>query len=150
MAATTAEWTADESRIRDVIQELNQARNIPRSLRDDLESRLVLAWGETPDPQDRSTTAWRKRHAMNMYQQIQGENQHLFLAFVLVVGPTACGRAGFKNFVQSLLTADEDRPLKLRLSRKAKEMFESMAIRRNFADNPRYVGFRRSLFSECT
>ena len=86
---------------------------------------------------------------MRIYQEVQSENQHLFLAFVLAVAPTTCGRTGFRNFVQSLLTADEDRPLRLQLGERANEMFESMAVRREFVNNPRYVEFRRSLFSEC-
>ena len=148
MTDATTEWSADVSKIQDVVRELNEARNIPKSLRVDLENRLVLAWGEIPDPQDQSTTAWRKRNARNIYQEIQDESQHLFLAFVLAMGPPACSKSGFKKCVQALLKAEEDTPHKLQLNLKAKELFESIANKRGFADNARYVSLTRSLFPE--
>ena len=148
MANAAAEWSADVSKVRDIVQGLNEARTIPKSFRNDLESRLVLAWGEIPDPQDQSTTAWRKRNARSIYQEIQDESHHLFLAFVLAMGPTACSRTGFKKCVQALLKADT--PHNLRLSLKAKELFESIAIKREFAGNARYVNLIKALFSESS
>ena len=136
MTDATNEWSADVSRIQDVLHESNEARNIPKSLRDDLENRLVLAWGEIHDPQDQSTTGWRKRNARNIYREIQDESQHLFIAFVLAMRPTACSRSGFKRCVQALLKA-EDRANKLQLNLKAKELFESIATKRELADNAR-------------
>ncbi len=148
MADAATEWSADLSKIRDIVQGLNEARTVPKPLRNDLESRLVLAWGGIPGPEDRSTTAWRKRNARNVYQEIQDESHHLFLAFTLAMGPTACSRTGFKNCVQALLKADKDRPHELRLDLEAKEFFESIAIKREFAGNARYVNCMKSLFSE--
>jgi len=148
MADAATEWSADISKIRNIVQEMNEAGNVPKFLRNDLESRLVLAWGDIAGPEDRSTTAWRKRNARNVYQDIQDESNHLFLGFVLAMGPTACSRTGIKDFIKALLKADTDRPHKLRLNLGAKELFESMAIKRGFGGNSRYVEFIRSLFSE--
>ena len=148
MADTATEWSADLSKIRDMVQRLNEAHTVPKSLRNDLESRLILAWGEIPGPDDRSTTAWRKRNAKNVYQEIQDESHHLFLAFALAMGPTACSRTGFKDCVQALLKADKDKPHELLLDLEAKELFETIAIKREFVGNARYVSFIRSLFSK--
>lgn len=148
MADVATDWSADIAKIRHIVQELNEAGNVPKALRNDLESRLVLAWGDIAGPQDRSTTAWRKRNARNVYQDIQDESHHLFLAFILAMGPTACSRTGVKNCIKALLKADTDRPHKLRLNLVAKELFESMAIKRGFGGNSRYVEFIKSLFSE--
>jgi len=46
MADATIEWSVEFSRIQDIVQGLNEAGNVPKSLRNDLESRLALAWGE--------------------------------------------------------------------------------------------------------
>ncbi len=127
MADAATDWSADRFKIRNIVDELNEAATVPKSLRKDLETRLVLAWGETPGSEDRSTTAWRKRQARNVYQEIQDRSNHLFLAFILAMGPTACGRSGFKNCIQALLKADADDPHILRLNVGAKELFESMA-----------------------
>lgn len=148
MAHPVVQWTADILKVQDIAQVLNEAGNVPKSLRNDLESRLVLAWGEIADSQEQSTTAWRKRNAQNIYLEIQDENHHLFLAFILAMGPTACSRAGFRNCVQALLKADKNGRQKLQLNPEAKELFESIAIRRKFAGNARYVNFMRSLFTE--
>ena len=64
------------------------------------------------------------------------------------MGPTACSRTGFQNCVKAILKADADNLYKLRLNLGAKELFESMAIKRGFESNPRYVEFIRYLFSE--
>ena len=148
MADLATEWRADILRIQHTAQALNEAGNVLKSLRNDLESRLVLAWGESADLQDQSTTAWRKRNAQNIYQEVQDENHHLFLAFILAMGPTACSRTGFKTCVQALLKADRNGRQKLQLNREAKELFESTALRRQFAGNARYVNFMKSLFPE--
>ena len=148
MADPAIEWSADILKIQDTAQALNEAGNVPKPLRNDLESRLVLAWGESADLQDQSTTAWRKRNAQNIYQEIQDENHHLFLAFMLAMGPTACSRTGFKNGVQALLKADKNGRQKLQLNLEAKELFESITIRRGFAGNARCVNFMRSVFAE--
>ena len=148
MADAAIDWSADIAKFRHIVQELNEAGNVPKARRNDLESRLVLAWGDIADPQDQSTTAWRKRNARNVYQEIQDKSHHLFLAFVLAMGPTACSKTGIKNCIKVLLKADTDRPHKLRLNLGAKELFESMAIKRGFGGNSRYIEFIRSLFSE--
>ncbi len=148
MADPAMEWRADILKIQDTAQVLNEAGNVPKPLRNDLESRLVLAWGESADLADQSTTAWRKRNAQNIYEEIQDENHHLFLAFILAMGPTACSRTGFKNCVQALLKADRNGRQKLQLNLEAKELFKSIAIRRGFAGNARCVKFMRSLFTE--
>ena len=148
MADPGIKWRADILKVQDIAQALNEAGNIPQSLRDDLESRLVLAWGGVADSQDQSTTAWRKRNAQKIYLEIQDETHHLFLAFILAMGPTACSRTGFKNCVQVLLKADKDGRQELKLNLDAKELFESIAIRRNFAGNARCANFMRSLFTE--
>lgn len=148
MADPMIAWRADIAKIKDTAQALNEAGNVPKSLRNDLESRLVLAWGENTDLSDQSTTAWRKRNAQNIYREIQDENHHLFLAFILAMGPTACSRTGFKDCVQALLKADKSGRQKLQLDLEAKELFESIAIRRGFAGNGRCVNFMKSLFTE--
>ena len=148
MADPAMEWRADILKIQDTAQALNEAGNVPKPFRNDLESRLVLAWGESANLSDHSTTAWRKKNAQSIYEEIQDENHHLFLAFILTMGPTACCRTGFKNCVQALLKADKNGRQKLQLNLEAKELFESIAIRRGFTDNARYVNFIRSLFTE--
>lgn len=49
MADPVVQWTANILKVQDIAQVLNEAGNVPKSLRNDLESRLVLAWGETAD-----------------------------------------------------------------------------------------------------
>ncbi|KAL2041527.1 hypothetical protein N7G274_005909 [Stereocaulon virgatum] len=148
MADAGIEWMADISKIQDIAQGLNETGKVPRSLKDDLESRLVLAWGAIPGPRDRSKTAWRRRNTQNMYQEIQDESHHLFLTFILAMGTTACSRSGFKNCVQALLKADKDKPYRLRLNPEAKELFEYIAIKQGFAGDPRCINFMRSVFSK--
>jgi len=148
MADPEIEWRADISKVHDTAQALNKAGNVPKSLRTDLESRLVLAWGKKEDLPNQSTTAWRKRNAQNIYQEIQDENHHLFLAFILAMGPTACSRTGFKDCVQTLLKADRSGRRKLQLDLDAKELFESIALRQGFAGNARCVSFMKSLFTK--
>lgn len=108
----------------------------------------MLAWGENSDLSDQLTTAWRKRNAQNIYQDIQDENHYLFLAFILAMGPMACSRTGFKDCVQAVLKADKSGRQKLQLDLEAKELFESIAIRQGFADNGRCVNFMKFLFTE--
>ena len=64
------------------------------------------------------------------------------------MGPTVCSRAGFKNCDQALLKADKNGRQELQLNLEAKELFESIAVRREFVGNAYYVNFMRSLFTK--
>ncbi|KAL9038916.1 MAG: hypothetical protein Q9214_005092 [Letrouitia sp. 1 TL-2023] len=139
MTDLAVQWEADILKIQDTARALNEAGDVPKPLRNHLESRLILAWEERANPPDQPTTAWRKRNAQNIYREIQDENHHLFLAFILAMGPTACSRTGFKNCVETLLKADKNRRQKLHLNLEAKGLFESIAMRQKFAGNARYL-----------
>ena len=62
--------------------------------------------------------------------------------------PTSCSRTGFKDFVKTLLKSDKSGRQELQLDLEAKELFESIALRRGFAGDARCVSFMKSLFTE--
>lgn len=111
-------------------------------------NRLDFVWGELVGSavSQGSGTKARKAKARRAYEKIQTANDHLFLAVLLVVPPTHCGKRSFDEVLEHLLRLEGFEPYNLGLG--AKNFFESTAAQQGFAGSRRYLSFMRALFPE--
>jgi hypothetical protein len=74
---------------------------------DILESQLTFVWGTPEEPNPEASAAdkqklWRHSRAHQAYTEIQGANDHIFLAIILVIPPTESAKTSFQDVVNYL------------------------------------------------
>ena len=109
-------------------------------------TRLELIWRDQDDIQDPTATIWRRSRARQLYRKIQDLDEHLFLAFVLIISPTECITKSFSNTIEHLSRLQSYQPYRLKLSQAAKRFFESTAAHQGFANSSCYLKFMKALF----
>ncbi|EDN02505.1 hypothetical protein I7I51_07499 [Histoplasma capsulatum] len=98
--------------------------------KDNLKSRLSFVWKESDEHSLRrgtSVTTWRQNRARRTYRAIQEADNHLFLAVLLAIPPTECGKTRFDNTTEYLLKLGDYRSYHMELSLATKRFFESTA-----------------------
>lgn len=139
-------------RVHQVAKELNDHKTVPSYHQQNLEDRLVVVWGEskrqTRTKEGRRTRSeyeatYRRNLCRRKYLEVYDKNTHLFLTFILALSPRACSDF---TAIDDLLQRDEVQRCRLDLSPETKGLFEGIAIRRGFDDNPKYAAFIESLF----
>lgn len=125
--------------------------------RSDLEilknSRLNLIWGEPneqSDRQDVSATTWRRNRARRVYLEVQAVDNHLFLAFALVIPPTVCAKTSFNDVMEHLIRLESYESYRLNLSPAIKKIFDSIAAEQGFTSSRHYLSFMQALFPRST
>jgi len=114
-------------------------------------SRLNLIWGEPneqSDRQDVSATTWRRNRARRVYLEVQAVDNHLFLAFALVIPPTVCAKTSFNDVMEHLTRLESYESYRLNLSPAIKKIFESIAAEQGFTSSRHYLSFMQTLFPQ--
>ena len=110
-----------------------------------LKSRLEVAWGNDTSGPD--STAYRKARARRNYNRIQNKDNHIFLAFVLLVAPTECSSKGIGDSVDLICRLEDLEPYRINLKNAAKG-FQSTAKELGFSTNPPYLAFITDVFKD--
>lgn len=111
--------------------------------------RLCFIWEEPEEPREQSRTSvtkWRRSRARHAYREIQDASNHLFLAAVLVVTPTECGKTSFQRVLDRLVGLESYDQYHFHVSSVAQKFLESTAAEQGFAQNRYYLDFMQSLF----
>ncbi|KAL5365870.1 hypothetical protein BJX96DRAFT_180225 [Aspergillus floccosus] len=113
--------------------------------------RLWLVWGdheEATKTSKISVTVWRRSRARRAYQEIQEASNHLFLAVVLSLTPTQCGKTAFQPILGYLTGLNNYDSFKFCLNSSAKATFETAAVEQGFTGNNRYLDFMQTIFPQ--
>jgi hypothetical protein len=110
--------------------------------------RLRFVWEESNENDTRPVTPWRHSRARSAYRRIQDVSNHLFLAVVLAITPTECGKTSFDEVLEYLGGLKDYKPYHFNLNSPAKIFFKEIAAEQEFAGKHRYVNFMQSLFPE--
>ncbi|KAL5349006.1 hypothetical protein ACLOAV_006432 [Pseudogymnoascus australis] len=135
------------ARIRSIAEELQSLRKIPKRYHVDLENRCILIWGKPRDNPDGTygarerKAASREKQAQATYSDVQDENCHMLLPFMLAMSLRAC-----EGFVEMQEIIAEHSTFRLSLGIESKELLERMAAKNEFNKNPDYIAFIESLF----
>lgn len=135
------------ARIKSIAAELQSLRKIPKRYHVDLENRCMLIWGK---PRGNPGSAYgaserkavsREKQAQATYSDVQDENCHILIPFMLAMSPRACER--FEE-MQEMIT--EHLSFRLNLTIESKELLEAIAAKNEFNKNTDYMRFTESLF----
>lgn len=110
--------------------------------------RLCFVWEESLGSCEVTVTTWRKSRARRSYREIQEVSSHLFLAVLLVITPTDCGKTSFEPTLNYLTSLKNYENYHYDLNSAAQKFIESTAAEQGFAGNHRYLDFMQSLFPE--
>ncbi|KAF4228718.1 hypothetical protein CNMCM6805_001901 [Aspergillus fumigatiaffinis] len=108
--------------------------------------RLCFVWEESLGSSEVAVTTWRKSRARRSYKEIQEVSSHLFLAVLLVVTPTDCGKTSFESTLNYLTSLENYENYHYDLNPAAQKFFESTAAEQGFASNHHYLDFMQCLF----
>jgi hypothetical protein len=132
-------------RIKSIAADLHSRRKIPKRYHGDLERGCVILWGKpksTAGTEAREIkVVSRERRAQKIYSEVQEENFHVLLPFMLAVSPRAC--EGF-NKMREMST--EFSTFRLNLGTESKDLLNRIATKNDFHSNPAYISLIAFLF----
>lgn len=132
-------------RIKSIAADLHSQRKIPKRYHKDLERGCVILWGKLKstvgsDAREIKVVS-RERHAQRTYSEVQEENCHILLPFMLAISARAC-----EGFVQIREVIAEFSTFRLKLGTRDKDLLNGIAVKNGFHDNLAYIGLIESLF----